>query len=229
MILAAGRGERMRPLTDHLPKPMLSVGGKPLIVWHLEKLAAAGFGDVVINTAWLGQHIVEGLGDGRRWGLRLHYSHENIGLGTAGGIAHARHLLGDAPFLTLNGDVFCDWDPAQAWTVAQTLGRHHADMWLLMVDNPPHHTQGDFVVDGRGWLQTAAAGRSKTMTYSGIAIYRPSVFATVDPHTEAPLRPLFDHAIAQQRAKGSCHHGQWEDVGTPQRLAALNTQLTAMR
>lgn len=227
MILAAGRGERMRPLTDHLPKPMLAVGGKPLIIWHLERLAAAGFTDIVINTAWLGERIVEGLGDGGRWKVRIHYSHEDTGLETAGGIAHARHLLGETPFLTLNGDVFCDWDPAQAVQAAVLLDRHDADMWLLMVNNPPQHIQGDFGLSVEGKLQSAAGITGDALTYAGIAVYRPSLFDGLPPHASAPLRPLFDRAIAQQRALGGRHHGQWEDVGTPQRLAALNTRLSA--
>jgi len=224
MILAAGRGERMRPLTDRLPKPMLVVGGKPLIVWHLEKLAAAGFTDVVINTAWLGERIVEGLGDGARWDLAIHYSHESIGLETAGGIAHARHLLGEEPFLTVNGDVFCDWNPADAAAAAAQLAKRDADMWLLMVDNPPQHARGDFAIDGEGWLRSAANG-AQTTTYAGIAVYRPRLFAELDPDAPAPLRPFFDRAIATRRALGHLHRGFWEDVGTPQRLDALNAAL----
>ncbi len=228
MILAAGRGDRMRPLTDRLPKPMLVVGGKPLIVWHIEKLAAAGFTDVAINTAWLGQRIVEGLGDGARWGLTIHYSHESTGLETAGGIAHARHLLGEEPFLAINGDVFCDWDPARAAAAAAQLLERDADIWLLMVDNPPQHANGDFAIDGEGWLRNAA-NDAQTATYAGIAVYRPSLFAELDPNAPAPLRPLFDRAIAARRALGSLHRGFWEDVGTPQRLDALDARLGGAR
>ncbi|MBJ7264466.1 MAG: nucleotidyltransferase family protein, partial [Burkholderiaceae bacterium] len=210
------------------PKPMLVVGGKPLIVWHIEKLAAAGFTDVAINTAWLGQRIVEGLGDGARWGLTIHYSHESTGLETAGGIAHARHLLGEEPFLAINGDVFCDWDPARAAAAAAQLLERDADIWLLMVDTPPQHANGDFAIDGEGWLRNAA-NDAQTATYAGIAVYRPSLFAELDPNAPAPLRPLFDRAIAARRALGSLHRGFWEDVGTPQRLDALDARLGGAR
>src|SRR5690606_19671117 len=134
MILAAGRGERMRPLTDHTPKPLLPVGGKPLIVWHLERLAAAGIRDVVINHAWLGEQLPAQLGDGSRYGVRITYSPENpTALETAGGIAHALPLLGQDPFLVINGDIWCDWDPAEAKAKQQDLQNARADAWLLLV------------------------------------------------------------------------------------------------
>ena len=146
MILAAGRGERMRPLTDHRPKPLLAVGGKPLIVWHLERLAAAGFRDIVINHAWLGQMIEDALGDGSRWGVRIRYSPEAVALETAGGIAQALPLLsdGDTPFLVVNGDVWSDWEPAQAHSAAAHMTPSSVQAWLLLVDNPAHHPEGDF-------------------------------------------------------------------------------------
>lgn len=152
MILAAGRGERMRPLTDHSPKPLLPVGGKPLIVWHLERLASAGFHDIVINHAWLGQMIEDALGDGGRWGLRIRYSPEAVALETAGGIAQALPLLsdGDTPFLVVNGDVWSDWDPAQAQGAAARMTQWDAHAWLLLVDNPVHHPHGDFRLAANG-------------------------------------------------------------------------------
>ncbi|WP_246164928.1 nucleotidyltransferase family protein [Pigmentiphaga aceris] len=173
MILAAGRGERMRPLTDHSPKPLLAVGGKPLIVWHLERLAAAGFHDVVINHAWLGQMIEDALGDGTRWGLRIRYSPETVALETAGGIAQALPLLtdgdasDDAPFLVVNGDVWSDWAPSQAQAAATRIADASAKAWLLLVDNPVHNPAGDFrlsadgvVSDGKQPTNGVRAGES---------------------------------------------------------------------
>lgn len=223
MILAAGRGERMRPLTDRLPKPMLAVGGKPLIVWHLERLAAAGIRDVVINHAWLGHEIENALGDGSAYGVRIRYSPESTALETAGGIAQALPLLGDAPFLVMNGDVWCDWNPAAA--PARAGGLPDGGAWMLMVDNPVQHPNGDFHLASDGRLHAQGEPR---LTYAGIAVYHPSLFKTVPRGTAMPMLPLFRQAMADGLAQGAHHTGRWTDVGTPQRLADLDAELRAL-
>lgn len=229
MILAAGRGERMRPLTDTLPKPLLLAGGKPLIVWHLERLAAAGFVEVVINHAHLGACLLAALGDGSAYGLRLHWSAEPPGaLETAGGIARALPLLGadGAPFLVVNGDIYCDWDFAAATDRAAAMPPA-VDAHLVLVDNPLHHPAGDFVLDaGRLALASADANIPMTRTYAGIGLFRPAFFAGVDPDQPKKLRPLLDAAIPRQAVSGEHHQGCWVDVGTPQRLAELDALLT---
>jgi len=221
MILAAGRGERMRPLTDHTPKPLLRAGGKPLIVWHLERLAAAGFREVVINLAHLGERIEATLGNGNAFGLSIAYSPEPPGaLETAGGIARALPLLGDAPFLTINGDIWCDWDVHRARALPGVAPAH-----LVLVDNPPHHPGGDFRLrDGNVLAAGDAAGG--TLTYAGIGIFTPAFFAGVPPGAAMKLRPLLDAAIVRGNLRGERHGGRWVDVGTPQRLAELDTTLT---
>lgn len=217
MILAAGRGERMRPLTDVTPKPLLPVAGKPLIVWHLERLARAGFRDIVINHAHLGDQIEALLGDGAAWGARIAYSAEPQGaLETAGGIANALPLLGDAPFLVVNGDIFCDWDFARARS-------GNALAHLVLVDNPPHHPEGDFALDGA----KVSAGGTARLTFSGIGIYRPELFAGIACGEPAKLAPLLRDAITAGRVTGEYHRGRWEDVGTPERLAALDADVRA--
>jgi len=223
MILAAGRGERMRPLTDRLPKPMLAVGGKPLIVWHLERLAAAGIRDIVINHAWLGHEIENALGNGSAYGVRIRYSPESTALETAGGIAQALPLLGDAPFLVMNGDVWCDWNPDSASALAASLPDGGA--WMLMVDNPVQHPNGDFHLASDGRLHAQGEPR---LTYAGIAVYHPSLFKTVPRGTAMPMLPLFRQAMADGLAQGAHHTGRWTDVGTPQRLADLDAELRAM-
>jgi len=223
MILAAGRGERMRPLTDRLPKPMLAVGGKPLIVWHLERLAAAGIRDIVINHAWLGHEIENALGNGSAYGVRIRYSPESTALETAGGIAQALPLLGDAPFLVMNGDVWCDWNPDSASALAASLPNGGA--WMLMVDNPVQHPNGDFHLASDGRLHAQGEPR---LTYAGIAVYHPSLFKTVPRGTAMPMLPLFRQAMADGLAQGAHHTGRWTDVGTPQRLADLDAELRAM-
>jgi MurNAc alpha-1-phosphate uridylyltransferase len=218
MILAAGRGERMRPLTDHTPKPLLLAGGKPLIAWHLERLAAAGFTDVVINHAHLGAMIEAVLGDGSQWGLRIRYSPEPPGaLETAGGIANALPLLGDEPFLVVNGDIWCDWDFARARRLTAT-GAH-----LVMVANPAHHAGGDFSLDGE---RITFARGEETLTYAGIAVFSPSFFADVPRGSVMKLYPLLAAAIAAGTLTGEHHTCRWVDVGTPQRLAELDAELT---
>ena len=224
MILAAGRGERMRPLTDRTPKPLLSVGGKPLIVWHLERLAQAGLRDVVINHAWLGERIEQALGDGSRWGMRIRYSAEGQALETAGGIVQALPLLGSDPFLVVNGDIWCDWDPAQAHAALRDMDAARADAWLLLVDNPPQHPQGDFALlpDGR-----AAGEGSDKLTFAGIGVYRPELFDGLASGRPAPLAPLLRQAMARGAVRADRHAGRWVDVGTPQRLQALDAELGA--
>jgi MurNAc alpha-1-phosphate uridylyltransferase len=225
MILAAGRGERMRPLTDTTPKPLLCAGGKSLIAWHLERLAAADFREIVINHAHLGEQIEASLGNGQNFGLNITYSPEPPGaLETAGGIAHALPLLGSAPFLVVNGDIWCDWDVAQAKDRAAVLGQHLAH--LVFVDNPPHHAGGDFCLDGER-LGHAAGEKKQTVTYAGIGIFSPVFFASVPNGTSMKLRPLLDAAIEARIITGERHAGRWVDVGTPQRLAELDTELRA--
>lgn len=227
MILAAGRGERMRPLTDTTPKPLLKVGGKPLIVWHLEHLRAAGIEEAVINHAHLGEQIESALGDGHRFGMRLSYSPEPPGaLETAGGIATALPLLGDAPFLVVNGDVWCDWPLERATVRAATLPSGHAH--LVFVDNPPHHPGGDFVLDGQRVRHAAgnATARAKTLTYAGLGIFSPAFFDGVPHGKVMKLRPLLDAAIDRGTLSGEHHDGRWVDVGTPERLDELDRALS---
>jgi MurNAc alpha-1-phosphate uridylyltransferase len=225
MILAAGRGERMRPLTDACPKPLLTVGGVPLIGWHLRRLAAAGITEVVVNHAWLGERLEAALGDGRDWGVRLRWSPEHEALETAGGIAQALPLLGEAPFLVINGDVWCDWDVGRARTIAARLDATGTLACCVLVDNPPHHPRGDFVLDG-GWLRNPTHDDPPALTFSGIGVYRPALFATVARGTRAPLAPLLRAAAAAGHAGAERHAGRWTDVGTPQRLAELDAELT---
>jgi MurNAc alpha-1-phosphate uridylyltransferase len=215
MILAAGRGERMRPLTDHTPKPLLKVGGKSLIVWHLQRLAAAGFNDIVINHAHLGEQIENALGDGSQWGVRIQYSPEKIALETAGGIANAMPLLGDAPFLVVNGDVYTDIDFGALKLVPPNLAH------LVMVDNPPQHVAGDFALSSG---KLSADGAEK-LTFSGVGIYQPSLFAGIVRGEAAKLAPLLKAAMAQGLVSGIHHEGAWHDIGTPERLQALYSQL----
>jgi len=216
-ILAAGRGERMRPLTDHTPKPLLAAGGKPLIVWHLERLAAAGFRDIVINHAHLGAQIEAALGDGAQWGLHIQYSPEPPGaLETAGGIASALPLLGKEAFLVVNGDVYCDWDFSRAQQLAERKAH------LVMVANPAHHAGGDFSLDGE---RVVYANGEQTFTYAGIGVFSPSFFAGIKAGTVMKLRPLLDAAIAAGTLSGERYDGRWVDVGTPQRLAELDSEL----
>ncbi|HOI51288.1 MAG TPA: nucleotidyltransferase family protein [Azonexus sp.] len=221
MILAAGRGERMRPLTDHTPKPLLEAGGKPLIVWHLEKLAAAGFREVVINHAHLGEKIENALGDGSQWGLSIAYSPEPPGaLETAGGIARALPRLGNAPFLVVNGDVYCD----VAFPAFAARGYPPGGARLLLVDNPAHHGGGDFSLSGE---RIVPADGERTLTYAGIGVFSPAMFDHVPADQPMKLRPLLDAAIASGTLTGERHAGRWVDVGTPQRLAELDTELRA--
>ncbi|MFH6974815.1 N-acetylmuramate alpha-1-phosphate uridylyltransferase MurU [Neisseria sp. 23W00296] len=216
MILAAGRGERMRPLTDTTPKPLLQVGREPLIGWHLRRLKAAGIEEIVINHAWLGRQIEERLGSGAEYGVSIAYSPEGgQGLETAGGIATALPLLGNEPFLVVNGDVFTDIDFAAAVHQAETLlSDGLAHLWLTA--NPPHHPEGDFVLrqDGR----VHSEGEGVRLTFSGCGLYRPELFAATPPHQAAKLAPLLRLAMTQNRVGGTHHTGLWLDVGTQERL-----------
>ena len=222
IILAAGRGERMRPLTDHTPKPLLKVRGKALIEWHLQALARGGVCEVVVNTAWLEEQFPAVLGDGSRYGVTIHYSTEGRDHGgaleTAGGIAKALAFLGDS-FWVVSGDVFVPgfvFDAAAARRF--TAGSMLAHLWL--VPNAPHHPRGDFGIDDDGLAVTDAAER---FTWSSVGLMRAGLVAGVAPGTKAALRPRLDAAIAQHRLSAELWRGEWTDVGTPERLAALNS------
>lgn len=223
MILAAGRGERMRPLTDTQPKPLLKVAGHSLIEWHIKRLVEAGITHVVVNHAWLGKQIEETLGDGRRYGAQLTYSPETTALETAGGIAKALPQLGDDPFLVINGDIWCDWNPAQAPNIASMLKARSLQAWLLLTDNPVHHPDGDFSLGPDGLLTDAQATNS--LTFTGIGVYCPKLFAATSSSKPAPLAPLLYEATRQKRVAGEYYNGLWMDVGTPQRLAELDSLL----
>ena len=222
IILAAGRGERMRPLTDALPKPLLEAGGKPLIVWHIEKLAAAGFEQVVINHSHLGALIEQALGDGSRFGIPITYSREAKALETAGGIAHALPLLGTAPFAAVNADVFSAYDYAQLARCAACLARPARLAHLVLVDNPEHHPEGDFALRGERVLRDGTR-----LTFSGIAAFHPAFFAGIAPGAKAQLAPLLHQHIAARCVSGEHYAGRWRDIGTPARLAALERELAA--
>ena len=217
MVLAAGRGERMRPLTDREPKPLLRVGGKRLIEYHLERLAAGGFHEVVVNTAWLGDQIEAALGSGRQYGLSITYSHERPeALETGGGIFNALPLLGSAPFLLVNGDVWTDIDFAALRREPPAGSLAH----IVLVRNPPQHPRGDFVLE-HGHV---SEGEGTRHTYSGVGIYRPELFAGCEPG-KFPLLPLLRRAIAARQLTGELHAGRWYDIGTVERLKALDAEL----
>ena len=230
MILAAGRGERMRPLTDTLPKPLLRAGDKALIEYHLENLARAGFAEIVINHAHLGKMIEAALGNGKRYGVKINYSPEVVALETAGGIAQALPLLknelGAAPFVAVNADIYCEFDFAMLLPVLQRMqanleqGLAH----LVLVDNPAQHPDGDFALDSG---RLALKEKNKlTLTYSGIGVYQPKFFKDVAPGSVAKLAPLLSQAIAAGKISGEHYRGVWVDVGTPERLRALDSQLS---
>lgn len=230
MILAAGLGTRMRPLTDHCPKPLLDVAGKPLIVRHVARLVAAGFTDIVINVSHLGQMIEDRLGDGSAWGARIQYSREPEPLETAGGIVRAMPLLGDQPFLVLNGDIWCEYP-------LETLRRFTLERLahLILVDNPPHHPEGDFVlVDG--WVDRrpdadSAGAKKPLLTFSGLSIMHPAMFEPWCHRAgEAfPLREVLLPAMQRGQVSGEHYRGFWLDVGTPGRLQALCAHIRSDR
>ncbi len=221
MILAAGRGERMRPLTNSMPKPLLRVGGRSLIDYHIEALARAGVDEIVINLAWQGARIRETIGDGASYGLSISYSDEGSeALETGGGIHHALPLLGPDPFWLVNGDIYCEFDyPARP--LDDTVMAH-----LFMVPNPEHHPAGDFALVRGRVLSTRASTGGPTWTYSGIALLRPSLFAGCRPG-KFPLVPLLTAAMTQEAVTGETFDGRWVDVGTPERLTALEDLLRA--
>jgi len=214
MILAAGSGVRMRPLTDTKPKPLLEVRGKALIAWLIESLARAGVREIVINHAHLGEMIEAVLGDGSRFGVAIHYSREPQALETAGGIVKALPLLGTGPFLAVNGDIFCDFDFATL--ASRALAQHLAH--LVLVPNPAHHPQGDFSLQED---KVRAEGEPR-WTFSGIGLYRAELFEEIRPGSKGQLAPLLRAAMARKQVSGEIHFGRWHDVGTPERLEALN-------
>ncbi len=220
MILAAGLGQRMRPLTDNLPKPLLPLAGKPLLVYHLEALSAAGIREVVINLAYLGDKIRDAIGDGSHFGLQVTYSPEPEPLETGGGLLRALPLLGNEPFLLLNGDVWSDWQPS-AWA-GRPLGENRLGH-LLLVPNPVFHPDGDFALEADGILRTEGSSR---YTFAGISLLHPRLIADY-PHKRErfPLVEAFRAVIAAGRLTGEVHEGCWSDVGTPQRLAELEQRL----
>ncbi len=215
MILAAGRGERMRPLTDTIPKPLLKVAGYSLIEYQIQRLVAAGITQIVINHAYLGQQIEQALGDGQRYGAHLHYSPENATiLGTGGGIYRALPLLGTEPFIVVNGDVYCDYPLQQL--PQQLSGLAH----LVLVDNPNHHAEGDFHLQAN-WVLDQGEPR---LTFSGIGVYHPALFAVCQPGP-FPLGPLLKSVMPMGQVTGEYYAGYWLDVGTPERLQLLERYL----
>jgi MurNAc alpha-1-phosphate uridylyltransferase len=215
MILAAGRGERLRPLTDATPKPLLEVGGRPLIEWHVLRLADAGVRDLVVNHAHLGAEIERRLGDGGRFGVAIRYSREPEGaLETAGGIALARELLGEAPFILVNADVYTDFPFVELAPLAPELAAGTADAALVLVPNPPHHPQGDFSLEG----DRAGNDGARRLTYAGVALMHPRLVADVAAGERAPLGPRLKSAAAKRRLLARRFDGIWFDVGTAERL-----------
>jgi len=222
MILAAGRGERMRPLSDHCPKPLLPVDNKPLIVWHIERLVQAGINEIVINYAWLGHQFPQILGDGSQWNAKLHYSPEQSALETAGGIAHALPLLGEGVFLVVSGDIYTDFDFARLHTQAARMrGETSPRMHLILVDNPSYHPEGDFGLE-KNQLVTTKLPR---FTYANIGLYDTRSFTHLDPQRPAKLAPLIHHAIAHNAVSGEHYRGTWHNIGTPEQLDALDNIL----
>jgi N-acetyl-alpha-D-muramate 1-phosphate uridylyltransferase len=222
MVLAAGRGERMRPLTDVQPKPLLRVAGKRLIEFHLERLAAGGFREVVVNTAWLGDMIPAALGSGGQYGLAITYSHERPeALETGGGIFQALPLLGSGPFLLVNGDVWTDIDFGALRREPPAGSLAH----LVLVRNPSQHPRGDFCLSEGAGPGQVSDGEGLRHTYSGVGIYRPEFFEGCTPG-KFPLLPLLRRAIARGALSGELHEGRWFDIGTTERLAALDAELT---
>ncbi len=217
LLLAAGRGERMRPLTDTTPKPLLRAGGTMLIAYHLAALAERGIRDIVVNLSYLGERIREALGSGSPWGVRIRYSEEGpVPLETGGGIYNALSLLPSGPFLVINSDIFTDFDPGTLRLDAD------ADARIVLAGNPPHHPRGDFALDG----ERVVSRESDRLTFTGIGIYRAALFDGCSPG-RFPLKPLLERAIAAGRLRGQLHRGEWLDIGSPQRLAELDARLSA--
>ena len=224
IILAAGRGERMRPLSDRVPKPLLRAGGASLIEWQVRRLAAAGVRDIVVNVSHLAHAITGALGDGSALGVAIRYSHEPVALETAGGIAQALPLLGAETFLAVNADVYCEYDYGALLARLERLDREQPGWaaYLVLVDNPAHHPDGDFTLDPDGTVGTEAVGR---LTFAGIGAYRPQLFAGIAPGSRGQLAPLLYAAAAKKEVYGERFGGRWVDVGTPERLAALQAEL----
>ena len=220
MILAAGLGNRMRPLTLHTPKPLLEVGEKPLIVWHIEKLQKIGVTEIVINTAWLGEKLANALGDGSQFGVTILWSHEGEGLETAGGIINALPLLGDEPFILVNGDVWTTMDFASLLDVQ--LGEQQAH--LVLVENPPQHLKGDFILSNGLAYTFEQEQLGEALTYSGIAVLHPRMFVGLE-NGKRPLAPLLKQAMQQQQVSAEKMQAVWVDVGTPERLQQLDQQI----
>jgi len=219
MLLAAGRGERLRPITDTLPKPLVPVGGRPLIAWHLTALARAGVREVVINLSWLAQRLRDALGDGSAYGVSITWSEEGpVPLETGGGIFRALPLLGPGPFLVVNADIWTDIDFATLALEADALAH------LLLVPNPPHNLRGDFGLEG----DLVVSRGTRSFTYSGVGLYRPEFFAGCTGE-RFPLLPLLNRGIAARRVRGELHRGAWSDVGTAERLAQLEARLAALQ
>ena len=224
MILAAGRGERLRPLTDTKPKPLLMAGGRPLIEWQIEKLAAAGFGNIVVNHAHLGELIETTLGDGRRFGVRIRYSPENPALETAGGIARALPLLGRGPFAVVSGDIHADFDYARLEEPLARIGGDPAACaaHLVLVDNPPWHPDGDMGLAG-GYVRR----EGPKLTYGNIGVFHPALFRDIVPGTWLKLFPWAYDLVEEGRVSGEHFRGAWDNVGTLDQLAALDRRLSA--
>ncbi|GGY10032.1 N-acetylmuramate alpha-1-phosphate uridylyltransferase MurU [Paludibacterium paludis] len=213
MILAAGRGERMRPLTDHTPKPLLKAGGESLMGWHIRRLARAGFSELVVNHAWLGEQIEAAFGDGSAYGVSISWSREAQALETAGGIANALPLLGGEPFVLINGDVLADIDFGRLAEAARGLDGVERLAHLVMVPNPAWRAAGDFDLGEDGFLTEGTS-----LTFAGAAAYHPAMFAGMPPGQAAPMLPLFRRSIKERQITGHRHDGLWLDVGTPERL-----------
>ncbi|RYV00622.1 mannose-1-phosphate guanylyltransferase [Shewanella sp. OPT22] len=214
MILAAGRGKRLKPFTDSTPKPLIKINNKPLICYHLEKLAKAGVKEVIINTAWLGEQITQALGDGEKWGLKISYSHESEALETGGGIKKALPLLGDDPFLVINGDIFIDELPA---SITDFVMPENALACLWLVENPKHNPDGDYALKVNQIIES----KNDKLTFSGIGIYRKELFND-SPNGAFATPLLFNQAIQKKQLFGEKLNGYWNDVGTPQRLEEVN-------
>mgnify|MGYP001239526353 FL=1 len=224
MILAAGEGRRMRPLTDHIPKPLLTVDGRPLLEYHILNLKAAGFDELVINASHLGDQIAEFCGDGSHWDVSIRISREDRPLETAGGIVKALHWLSSAPFLVVNGDIYTDYPFKRLRNYLLPKAGAH----LVLVDNPPDHLSGDFLLDRNcariRQPESQFDNVDDALTFSGVALYHPAFFAGL-PEGRRPLKPLFDRAVENSALTGEHFQGLWADVGTPERLQALNHQL----
>jgi MurNAc alpha-1-phosphate uridylyltransferase len=223
MVLAAGRGERLRPITDTMPKPLVPVAGKPLIVYHLEALLRAGIRDIVVNLSWLGEQLRQALGDGQRFGVRISYTDEGpVALETGGGIFNAIQHLGPDPFLVVNGDTFTDVDFGGLRSAAEDDVRSGFTARIVLVPNPPQHPGGDFGLEGDRVVDRDGA----RYTYSGIGVFAPGFFSGCQPG-RFPLAPLLKRAISAGRLRGELFRGEWNDVGTPERLAELNRRLAS--